>query len=63
MAPTLVLSIGFTPAGVPVNLYTGVDLSAAQAAAAAEGRSGSYRLIRIYRNLPSPSQEFTFPAA
>jgi hypothetical protein len=62
MTPGLVLVVGYTAANVPVNLYTGVDLSAARATAAAQGRSGSYNLIQIFRNLPLPYQEFTFPA-
>jgi hypothetical protein len=62
MAPTLCLLVGFTLAGVAVDLYIGKDISAAQAAAAAGGVTGTYPLVQIFRNL-APYQEFRFPPA
>jgi hypothetical protein len=62
MAPTLCLVVGFTLAGVPTDFYVGVDYSAAEAAAAAGGLTGTYPLIQVFRNL-SPDQEFRFPPA
>ena len=62
MAPTLCLVVGFTVAGIPTNLYTGNDISAAEAACAAGGVTGTYGLIQVFRNL-APYQEFRFPLA
>jgi hypothetical protein len=62
MAPTLCLVVGYTLTGVPTDLYIGNDYSAAQAAAAAGGVTGTYPLVQVFRNL-APYQEFRFPPA
>jgi hypothetical protein len=62
MAPTLVLSVGLAIDGTPNSLYLGNDYSAAEAAAATAGATGTYPLVRVYRNL-TPYREYQFPPA
>jgi hypothetical protein len=61
MAPSLVLTIGFAIDGTPSNLYTGFDLSAAQAAAATAAAALT-PCVRIYRDL-AHCQEFLYAPA
>jgi hypothetical protein len=62
MAPTLCLVVGFAIDGTPTSLYLGNDYSAAEAAAAAGGLTGTYPLVQVFRNL-MPCQEFRFSPA
>jgi hypothetical protein len=57
MVSTTCLVIGFDSAGVPSNIYTGLDLTAALAAAASANAAG-VPLVQVFRNPGPPFQEF-----